>query len=267
MLTCVVSLTLVAAAPSSAAAPVALENDAPASGVLTGSGAGAFAYYTIEYPGDESVVTIELRYTPADPVTNAGVGFNVYGPEGYFIGQGMPVQDTGGAGVLTLDYADDNEAPWLVQIYNYIPDHSIAYTVVVTGLPEMEKVAEPVVEVTAKPEAPSTLTTTTPGTLVGNPAGAFALYNIQYPGDDVTMTIELRYVPADPVTTAAVGLNVYRPDGSRIGQGAQCQDTGGDGLLRLSYADSDPATLTVQVYNYLDGGMLYYTLSSALGGE
>jgi hypothetical protein len=256
-----------AAAPSSAQAPELLQNEQPFGAVLTGSGAGAFAYYTIDYPGDESAVTIEVRYTPADPVTNMGVGFHVYGPEGYFIGEGMPVQDTGGDGVLTLDYADDNKATWLVQIYNYIPEHSISYTIVATGLPDAEEASEAVVEATAEPQAASALTTTASGTLIGSAAGAFALYDVEYPGDDVALAIELWYVPGDPVTTAAVGMNVYGPDGAFIGQGSQCEDTGGDGLLKLSYAGDDAATLTVQVYNYLDGGLVHYTLSSAVESE
>lgn len=138
---CALSLSAIAAAPSSADTSEALHNEQVVSATLTGNRGGAFAFYTLDYPGDESVVTIELRYTPADPVTAAGVGFNVYAPDGFHIGQGQPVEDTGGEGVLQLQYSDGNKATWLVQVYNYIPEHTISYRIMVKGLPETEPVA------------------------------------------------------------------------------------------------------------------------------
>jgi hypothetical protein len=265
----VLCLAVVAAAPSSADAPQVLQNEQPVSGALTGNAAGAFAFYAVEYAGDESVVTIELRYAPADPVTKSGVGFNVYASDGYLIGQGMEVEDTGGEGVLRLEYADGTEATWLVQVQNYIPDHSVAYTISVSGLPEVSAPAapEPAQEVASEPEVHATVETSVPGSLVGNAAGAFVYYTIDYPGDESVESIELWYVPADPVTTAAVGFNVYGPEGRLVGSGAQVADTGGDGLLALDYSDSEPTTLTVQLYNYLDSAILYYRLSSVLTTE
>lgn len=67
-LACVLCLAVVAATPSSADAPQVLRNEQPVSEVLTGNAAGAFAFYAVEYAGDVSVATIELRYAPADPV-------------------------------------------------------------------------------------------------------------------------------------------------------------------------------------------------------
>jgi hypothetical protein len=74
--------------------------------------------------------------------------------------------------------------------------------------------------------------------------------------DGSLASIELWFVPADPVTSAAVGFNVYLTDGRSLGQGAACQNTGRDGLLKLDYSDDDPTTLHVQVFNYLDGAPL-----------
>ncbi len=114
--------------------PQQLMDNVPIEGTLTGSRAGAFHYYAIEYPGDLRVVNIELWFAPADPVTRLGVGFNVYGPNGYFIGEGA---EAGGAGdgLLRLWYSDAREATWLVQVYNYIPDQTIGYSIVAQGLP------------------------------------------------------------------------------------------------------------------------------------
>ncbi len=114
--------------------PQQLTDNVPVEGTLTGSRAGAFHYYAIEYPGDLRVVNIELWFAPADPVTRLGVGFNVYGPSGYFIGEGA---EAGGAGdgLLRLWYSDASKATWLIQVYNYIPDQTIGYSIVAQGLP------------------------------------------------------------------------------------------------------------------------------------
>jgi len=261
------SLGTVAAAASSAEMPFSLSDGHPVGSALTGSAAGAFDYYALTYPGDESVVTIELRFVPGDPVTSSAVGFNVYGPSGYVIGQGLPVEDTGGDGLLQLDYSDSNPATWLIQVYNYLPDLPVNYTIWVEGLSEVVEQAPEQPATAPEPETEVALLAPTRSTLVGSPAGAFDLFTIDYPGDDSLASIELWFVPADPVTSAAVGFNVYLPDGRSLGQGAACQDTGGDGLLRLDYSDYDPTTLHVQVFNYLDGAPLYYVLSSALTME
>lgn len=114
--------------------PQELMDNVPLEGTLTGSRAGAFRYYTIEYPGDLRVVNIEMWFAPADPVTRLGVGFNVYGPNGYFIGEGGEAEGAAD-GLLRLWYSDASKATWLVQVYNYIPDHTIGYTIVAEGLP------------------------------------------------------------------------------------------------------------------------------------
>ena len=114
--------------------PEMLINDVPASGTLVGNRAGAFHYYAIEYPGDLRVVTLEMESRPDDPVTRLGVGFNVYGPNGFFIGQSEGPEEEEDAPLL-LQYSDGNAATWLIQVFNYLPGHRIDYTIVGRGLP------------------------------------------------------------------------------------------------------------------------------------
>ena len=155
-------------------ARVALTGGSPVSGVLTGNRAGAFAYFTVDYPGNRDVVRIELTFVPGDPVTSRGVGFNVYGPGGYEIGQGKR-NAAGDAGVLELMYSDDNQATWLVQVYNYMPDRTIAYSIVVEGLPQQPSAPTitPVATVPAAgTEAIEGLEELVTGSLVGSRAGA-----------------------------------------------------------------------------------------------
>jgi hypothetical protein len=258
---CALGLSALAAAPSSAEAPQALQNEQAVSGVLTGNGGGAFAYYAISYPGDESVVTIELRYDPADPVTNSGVGFNVYGPNGFSIGQGAFVADTGGDGVLRLEYGDDNAATWLVQVYNYIPGASIGYSIMAEGLPATAaQAAQPATEVVTTPQpAAAAVPLTGSGHLTGNAGGAYAIYKVTVPADGSDMQVTMTWSPDDPIIATGVGFVAYGPSGEvRRGTG-----TGNPGERKVTLATSEPGVYEIQVYNYIGGLTIQYALSSA----
>jgi hypothetical protein len=257
---CALSLSMIAAAPSSADAPEALHNAQQVSGVLTGNAGGAFAFYKLDYPGDQSVVTIELRYVPADPVTNAAVGLNVYGPNGFFIGRGQMVEDTGGDGVLRLPYSDDNKATWLVQVYNYLPGHSLSYSIVAEGLPEAAAtVTSAPAKVVATPEAPATTKLTGAGYLAGNHGGAYALYKVDVVADAPNVVVTMNWAPDDPDIAKGVGFVVYGPSG----QVARATGTGTPGERKTTLPANAPGVYQVQVYNYIDGLTIQYTLSSA----
>jgi len=206
------------------------------------------------------VVTIELQYAPADPVTKAGVGFDVYGPNGFLIGRGHMVEDTGGAGVLRLEYSDSTKAAWLVQVYNYIPDHSISYSIVAQGLLGVEaKATETPAEAAAEPQTPSTVKTTGAGFLAGNHAGAYAFYDVTVAADAPDVAVTMTRSPDDPVIATGVGFVVYGPSGEvRRGAG-----TGTPGERIASLAADDPGVYRVQIYNYIDGLTIQYALSSA----
>lgn len=258
---CALSLSAIAAAPSSADSAEPLQNEQPVSATLTGNGGGAFAFYTVDYPGDESVVTIELRYTPADPVTTAGVGFNVYAPDGFHIGQAQPIDDTGGDGVMRLQYSDNNKATWLVQVYNYIPEHTISYRIVAEGLPATEPaaatpaadiVSEPQPTITAMPLAGS-------GYLTGNAGGAYAFYEVTVPADASDVEVTLTWSPDDPIIATGVGFVAYGPSGE-VSRGT---GTGNPGERIATLAADMPGVYLVQVYNYIDGLAVQYVLSSA----
>jgi hypothetical protein len=267
LVVCALGLSALAAAPSSAGAPQALQNEQALSGFLTGNGGGAFDYYAINYPGDESVVTIELRYHPADPVTKLGVGFNVYASNGFYIGPGQFVADTGGDGVLQLQYGDGNAATWLVQVYNYIPGASIGYTIMAEGLPAIATVAEPappVAEVVTTPEtaAPGEPLTAS-GSLTGNAGGAYAVYKVTVPADAADVQVTMTWSPDDPVIATGVGFVGYGPSG-QVRRGA---GTGNPGQRKATLAASAPGVYEIQVYNYIGGLTIQYALSSAAAGD
>ncbi|MHB1294541.1 MAG: hypothetical protein ACYC4R_06050 [Anaerolineae bacterium] len=256
---------LLAAVPAASAlaastdvnAPLAVGNEAPAGDVLVGASQGAFHYYAIQYPGDESIVTFTLHFKPADPVTSAAFGFNVYGPNGFHIGQGAPTEDND-AGVLVLSYADQTPATWLVQVYNYLPGAPVSYLLEVEGVRE----AQPATAAPAAAAAPASsgLEGTASGTLTGVTSGAVALYNIT-PNTDDDITITLNLSADNPVIRQGAGFVVYGP----AGEVARGVPTGDPGERVATFGPDVGTPYTIQVYNYLDGLVLNYSLSQSTG--
>ena len=235
--------------------PKILSNNLASQGGLYGDSAGAYAYYALDYPGDGRTVTIKLSYAPADPVTRIGFGFCVYAPGGQLIGRGVPAAD--GVGFLELHASGTQHARWLVQVYNYLPQHPVAYSVTATGLPELVK-ATPVARL-ANADAASavTLGDAESGTLVGARAGAYAFYKLSYPGDGSVVTLRATFAPDDPVTASGIGLVVYGPSGETI----VGQSTSTAGVREASLSSRVAGSYLIQIYNYVEGLALRYTLS------
>ena len=95
------------------------------------------------------------------------------------------------------------------------------------------------------------------GTLIGDPAGSFAIYEVSYPGGEAELSIELWYAPGDPVTSKAFGFNVYCWNGDQ-GQGAPNED----GVLEFSYSSEAATKMCVQVYNYTPGQPVSYGITA-----
>jgi hypothetical protein len=253
-----VLVTLSLAQSGDAAGLPTLLNDAPATGVLTGNRAGAFAYYSIDYPGDLRVVTIGLQFAPADPVTRLGFGFNVYGPNGFVIGQGAEYEN-GDVEPLRLQYSDANKATWLVQVYNYIPGHRVDFSLLVGGLPELQAAPGPLPTPTVAPQpvSPRDLGLAAAGALVGNRSGAFAVYRLDYRGDGSEVALTMSFSPDDPVIARGVGFVVYGPSG----EVAQGQSTGLPGQRRAVFSSRELGAYTVQVFNYIQGVVIQYSIT------
>jgi hypothetical protein len=234
-----------------------LVNEIPASGMLTGNRAGSFAYYTIKYPGDLRVVTIELEFAPADPVTRLGVGVNVYGPGGYVIGQTGAEDTSSEDEVLTIRYSDDNRATWLVQVYNYIPNHTVSYSVTARGLPEETPTEPPTTSPpSVEPQPPASLDTTMTGSLTGQPAGAFNFYEFSYAGDGSEVEVQMRYVPDNDLIAKGVGFVIYGP----AGEVARGTGTGRPTERTAVFSSDVAGTYLIQVYNYISGLSIQYAI-------
>ena len=247
-----------------------LMGDTPITGTLTGSNAGSFAYYLIDYPGGDEVVRIVVRFAPGDPATLAGVGFNVYGPAGFDIGESIVTGDEDGS--EDLMHSESDATRWLVQVYNYIDGVTVGYTITAEGLPAPATTPQPTPPgtPTATPAAPPTATpapemTEAPGgleapvsaALVGNRGGAFDRYALDYAGDNQEATVTMTFSPDSPVISPGVGFTIYGPSGQEV----QGQPTGDPGVREATFALEEAGTYTVQVYNYIEGLTLNYTIT------
>jgi hypothetical protein len=227
-----------------ASAPVDIPYDQEVSFTLSGNRAGAFAYYSIEYPGDGRVVTIELDLAPGDPVAMNAAGLNVYGPNGYFIGSGVKSPDKVDRKVV--QWSDYNRTRWLIQVYNYLHDVPVSFRLKVSGLPA------PQPERHVMTPAEATTFSMAGGGLIGDHAGSFHYYTVESNGNGSSVTLRLYKDPDTPVVSQAVGLNVYAPH---------------DGVLAASDSHKvrfdleDSGTYLVQVYNYLHGWNVNYVLT------
>jgi hypothetical protein len=248
----------------SAQTPPDIGSGAPMTGTLTGSRAGTFAYFAVNYPGGFVVGKIELTFTPADPVTLLGTGFNVYGPNGTLEGTGSMVPTNNGTAVFDFYVSTSQAVSLLIQVFNYIQDDTISYTIAATGF------TSPVAPTpTAAPAPTGPAPTPAPvlapvidvsGSLTGDSAGAYAEYRITVVSGMPDAVITLNYAPDNPVISPGVGLNVYGPTGMH-----QAADgTGIPGQRTVTLPASMPGTYLLQVFNYIPGLTIDYSLS---GGQ
>ena len=207
-------------------------------GWLTGNRGGAFHYYKIDYPGDGRVVTISFDYAPWDPILATGVGFNVYGNNGYHIGQGSNAGQASRQ-VKELRYSDDVPATWLIQVYNYIPDRAISYRIKTGGFPAQYQ--EPVA-----------------GLLPGNSGGSFHFYGFQYTGDESDVQVKMVFTPDNPMISPGIGFVIYGPQG----EVARGRSTGRPTERHAVFSSDVSGHYQIQVYNYIGGVAISYSLEA-----
>jgi hypothetical protein len=228
-----------------AAAPILIPSDQELDFVLGGSRAGSFAYYSIDYPGDGRIITMELDLAPGDPVAMNAAGFNVYGPQGYFIGSGYKSPDK--ADRKELEWSDYNPAPWLIQVYNYLDNVPVAFKLKLSGLPGPQPTRAPVMS-----PAQAMSFSMTGGGLVGNAGGNYHYYNVESNGNGSEVTLHLYHDPDNHIVSRAFGMNVYAPEGGVLAA---------SGSHEVTFDLEASGTYLVQIYNYLDGQNVNYVLT------
>ncbi|MGH2460745.1 MAG: hypothetical protein ACRDIY_17965 [Chloroflexota bacterium] len=115
---------------STAETAVPLPASVGASGTLTGSGNGTFAFYTFDYPGNGTTGTVTLDVTPNDPNLTNAVGINLY-QNGATLKSLNALGTT--SGVNSTTFSSATAGPVLVQVYNYLPGQTASYHFTITG--------------------------------------------------------------------------------------------------------------------------------------
>ena len=257
-------------APGGPAPAQASPLGAPVTSQLNGGGQGQFAYYRFHYNGDNSTVMVVLFYNPVTPQTRLGAfGFNIYlGPT--LIRQ---AQTTPSDGQLVAGFNSTTPGDYYVQVFNYTQPASLTnYTLSQSGLPcpaapaSAPGVANPAASpatASVRPATPAGTTSDTaipfPGSdsrsLTGSSAGAYAWYRIDYDGHS-NPNLTMSYSPADASTANGIGFNLYGPN--QISIAASQTTVGNLTLVMPSYPQ--PAPFYVQVFNYIPGNTITFTL-------
>jgi hypothetical protein len=245
-----------AASPTPAGAET-LYNDTPIGFSLVGNRGGSFAYFTVNYPGDENVVSVELSVYPGDPAAMKGVSLKLYNKNGAQLGNAVPIS----SGIAVL-YGDSVQGVWTVQVANYMDGVTLNFSIRAIGLPSQPAPAAPVAP--AKPAAPAApavtpAQTATPsamaGTLAGNSGGAFARYTLK--GDGSTMALTGAFNPDTPASKNAIGYTVYGPTGASW----KATTTMTPGERVVSFPTDAGSAYEVVVYNYVDGFTVNYSIT------
>jgi len=226
--------------------PIVLPSDQSLTFMLVGNAAGAFAYYAIDYPGDGRIITISLDMAPGDPAAARGLGFNVYGPNGYFISPGYP--STVKIDRKEASWADHHPAQWLIQVYNYLNGVPVTFDLGIKGLPTAEPT--PTREPVMQPSEAKSFSIAS-GSLLGDRGGNYCYYHFETLGYDEEVTLELYYEPDNHLVAQGFGLNVYGPNGTHCAQGGHT----------VTFRCPVPGTYLVQVYNYLHAINIHYVLT------
>lgn len=266
-------LTLTFAVPATAQTPdgatpntaIPLISGQTQRGSITGRSGGAFAYYTIDYPGGASVGTLRLNFSPThEPITRS-IGLNVWQSNTRLATMGG-VSPNKGANSVT--FASDKKGPLLVQVYNYLQSATAFYEVILSGIAQPSVAPQPaepgVPEAPAPATGASTPDTATPlvgaasGDLTGSAGGAFRYHTIEYPGDGRTVTITLHFAPSDSTRTSGIGLHVWQGS-TRLAVMTGSSPT--KGMNQVTFSSNKKGTLLIQVFNYAPGLHTFYHVS------
>ena len=95
------------------------------------------------------------------------------------------------------------------------------------------------------------------GALPGSRGGAYAYYQFEYPGDNSKVNLKMTLDLDAPGMAEGVSFVVYGP----TGQVARGRPTNKPGEREDSFSSGAAGTYLIQVYNYLDGITVNYTIA------
>ncbi len=220
----------------------------PLTSTLIGARAGSFAHFQFDF---RSGIIVEAQ--PAMALTFGAFGFRVF-HDGTEVGKGQRQADDPNQLVFTL--TGQPTGTYLVQVFNYLQDSLVTYTIRPVGgvRPVLENLPGG-----ATPEAAAPLGGTVSTSLVGNRAGSFAFYTLEYTGEESKdLEFILSFSPWDPISAMGVGMNIYK--GRTLV--TSVNQTTRPGQMVLTLTDGDPGTYILQLYNYTPGMSMSYHLET-----
>jgi hypothetical protein len=244
-----------------------------ATGSIAGSSAGAYAFYTFNYPGDGSVGTLSFTISPNDPLTDSVVGVNLY--------QGSTLLTSGNAlgnppGTGSLTFSSTTSGPILVQVYDYGQGVPANFQLQVAGVQGVAPVAStPATPAPASASAPTTAPATSNGTaekpvdlkgtltgsLAGSTAGSYAYFTAPYAGDGSFQTVNFSFSPTGPDTANGVVVNVYQNGTQLISVPGNNNGSNTPGNLTIQYTSTTAGPVVIQVGNYNPSGSINYSIT------
>jgi hypothetical protein len=232
--------------------------------VLAGKG-GSFNYFYLDYPGGRTNMTITVGYSPVTNSSSKGIGFNLYRPDST-VKEGAVVvgfsTETGrneNSATTGFTYSGDAAERFLLQVFNYLPDTSVNYTLIVSGL------AGPVVDAgdPSSPDRAVVLSASQPAavaTVSGARAGHFHFYLFQYPGGDREVRVTASTDSNPALGDGEFGINIYKgPD--NVGTARGNLDDKSRRTATLTIKQTDAQTFGVQVFNYSAGQDARYAIT------
>ncbi len=261
------SANALAAQPDGQSPETALPLSGTVSGNVTGSTGGTFVYYTFNYPGDESVGTLTLTFSPGDQATANGIGVTLWQA-------GSKLVTLGGLssafGTNSLTFSSKTAGPILAQVFNYNPGVSVAYQLTLAGVDQSAApvpTPAPTATVGPAPSAPADgsparpfpLTSPHADVLPGSPTGNFVYFTLDYPGDGSQQSVTLDFSPGSADVANAVFVTVYQ-NGTKLaaGQGTQ---TPTPGHLVVNFSSQTAGPVLVELANYNMMFTINYTMS------
>lgn len=103
-----------------------------ATGTLTGNRGGAFNFYLVNYPGNQSPLSISITYDSLGGASPSAVGFKVYQGSS-LVATVNPSDDGTGVQSAAWGYQDPNPTTFGIQVFNYAQDATVRYTIYQVG--------------------------------------------------------------------------------------------------------------------------------------
>jgi hypothetical protein len=211
---------------------------------ITGSGAGSYQYFSIDYPGGNHVGTITFFFTPNDPSTANAFGINIY-QDTALIAQTNGTSSVPGTNSFT--FQSPTAGTLIAQVHNFVVGETVFYQLNLTGLGS-----------TTTPNTATAAAQSVSGSLVGNHAGAYATLTVPYTAGSA-QAVNVSFSPNDPASAHGIFVVAYQ-NGKIISQ-ASAADQTNPGDFSFFYNSNTSGPVLIQLGNYTDGLTIHFTLT------